>query len=63
MCPMGARYHWPGLKQLLTPPPAEASDKPERVFGQQKGVVLYIAPDFNDYLGDEFCGLSDAKQK
>ena len=26
--------------------PAETSGKPKRVFGQQKGVVLYIAPEF-----------------
>lgn len=38
-------------------------DKPKRVFGQQKDVVLYIAPDFDDYLGDEFWGLGDEKQE
>jgi hypothetical protein len=26
--------------------PAETGGKPKRVFGQQKGVVLYIAPEF-----------------
>jgi hypothetical protein len=26
--------------------PAETRGKPKRVFGQQKGVVLYIAPEF-----------------
>ncbi len=35
----------------------------KRVFGQQKGVVLHIAPDFNDPLGDDFWGLADEKQQ
>lgn len=49
--------------QPVDPAPVQTSDKPKRVFGQQKGVVLYVAPDFNDYLGDEFWGLSDEKRK
>jgi hypothetical protein len=55
----------PNQKVLLQIQPVEtpASLKTKREFGQQKGVVLYIAPDFDDYLGDEFWGLSDEKQK
>jgi hypothetical protein len=43
--------------------PNEATGRPTRVFGQQKGVVLYVAPDFDEHLGDDFWGLSDEKAK
>lgn len=41
--------------------PAQSGDLPKRVFGQQRGVVLYMAPDFNDHLGDDFWGFGDDK--
>ncbi len=47
----------------IGPDAAQSGTKPKRVFGQQRGVVLYMAPDFNDDLGDEFWGLAEEKQK
>ena len=43
--------------------PTAAMNKPKRAFGQQKGVVLYVAPDFDEHLGDDFWGLTDDKVK
>ena len=43
--------------------PAGTMDKPRREFGQQKGVVLHVAPDFDEHLGDDFWGLTDDKTK
>jgi hypothetical protein len=48
--------------RISVEPIGAAASNGKRVFGQQKGAVLYIAPDFDDYLGDEFWGLSDEKQ-
>jgi hypothetical protein len=32
----------------------EMETRPKRVLGQQPDAILYIAPDFDDHLGDEF---------
>jgi hypothetical protein len=47
----------------VVPDPTKTNNKPPRTFGQQKGVVLYVAPDFDEYLGDDFWGLSDETAK
>jgi hypothetical protein len=33
----------------------------KRTFLAQPGVITYIAPDFDQYLGDDFWGLNDDK--
>lgn len=38
----------------LTVEQQEAASTGKRVWGLQRGVVLYIAPDFDAELGDEF---------
>ncbi|MBL8877912.1 MAG: hypothetical protein JNG88_02235 [Phycisphaerales bacterium] len=43
--------------------PAETMENARREFGQQKGVVLHVAPDFDEHLGDDFWGLADDKTK
>ncbi len=43
--------------------PTDGSDVPKRAFGQQKGAVLHVSPDFDEHLGDDFWGFTDDQFK
>ena len=44
------------IEAVEQPTPAKPEDR--RSFGQP-GVLVYIAPDFDDHLGDDFWGFED----